>query len=84
MPHQYPGRIAWEVQAGGRSEDLGMVNRLFDVSGEEDRKAKKLEAENKELRAKLEHFQNQNGAQGEEARLPTRKLRMRSRVEKVG
>ena len=31
MPQQHPGRVAWEVQAGGRSKEWRRVNGLFDV-----------------------------------------------------
>ena len=47
-------------------------------SGEEDRKSKYLEAENKELRAKQEHYQKQNGegAQGGPSLPPRRESGM--------
>ena len=51
---QHPGRVAWEVQAGGRSKEWGRVDGLFIIEDKKD-------AEIKELRAHIGHYRKQSG-----------------------
>ena len=58
----HPSGSAWEMQAGDRCKDWRMVHGLFDVEREEDRKSKILEAENKELRARIEALEKKGSS----------------------
>ena len=64
MLQQHPGGAAREVQAGGCCKVGRVVYSLFDVEVEEDRKTRSLEAENKELRARIDAMEKKKGVQG--------------------
>ena len=65
MLQQHPSGAAREVSAGGGSkiQESGLQAPSAS-SGEEDRKARSLEAENKELRARIDALVKKEGGQG--------------------
>ena len=52
-----------QVHAGGRCKIRRMIHRLFDVKWERRQKAQSLEAENKELRARIDGLEKKEGVQ---------------------